>query len=78
MFAFAAFDTLSGKLILARDPFGEKPLYYAELECGGLAFASELQALEQLPGFDSEVSADAVAELLMFSMSAPRAQSIAA
>ena len=32
MFAFAAFDTLTGKLILARDPFGEKPLYYSWLD----------------------------------------------
>jgi asparagine synthase (glutamine-hydrolysing) len=73
MFAFAAFDTLSGRLILARDPFGEKPLYYSELAGGGLAFASELQALELLPGFNGEVSVDSVAELFMFQyIGAPR------
>jgi asparagine synthase (glutamine-hydrolysing) len=73
MFAFAAFDKASGELLLARDPFGEKPLYYVELPAGGLAFASELQALEQLPQFDGEVDADAVAELLMFEyVGAPR------
>ncbi|HEX7705806.1 MAG TPA: asparagine synthetase B, partial [Thermoanaerobaculia bacterium] len=49
MFALAAYDTISGELVLARDPFGEKPLYY--MDCGQdvLAFASELTALETLP-----------------------------
>jgi asparagine synthetase B (glutamine-hydrolysing) len=73
MFAFAAFDRESGELILARDPFGEKPLYYMELAPGGLAFASELQALEQVPGFRGDVSVDAMAEVLMFQyIGAPR------
>jgi asparagine synthase (glutamine-hydrolysing) len=73
MFAFAAFDTLSGELILARDAFGEKPLYYVELSSGGYAFASELQALEKLPNFDKAVSLDAMAEVLMFQyIGAPR------
>ena len=73
MFAFAAFNQESGELILARDPFGEKPLYYMELPGGGLAFASELQALQCVPGFDPEVSVDAMAEVLMFQyIGAPR------
>lgn len=72
MFAFAAFDTKTGELLLARDPFGEKPLYYMELN-GGLAFASELQALEQVPGFDGTVNVDAMAEVLAFQyIGAPR------
>ena len=73
MFAFAAFDTASGELLLARDPFGEKPLYYCELPGGGIAFASELHAIEALPGFDGEASLDAIAELLLFQyVGAPR------
>ena len=73
MFAFAAFNTESGELLLARDPFGEKPLYYMDLPGGGLAFASELHCLELLPGFNSEVSADSMAEVLMFQyVGAPR------
>ena len=73
MFAFAAFDRDSGELILARDAFGEKPLYYMDLPQGGLAFASELQALEVVPGFRGEVSVDAMAEVLMFQyIGAPR------
>jgi asparagine synthase (glutamine-hydrolysing) len=46
MYAIAIHDPEipGGRVVLARDPFGIKPLYYAELE-GGLAFASEPQAL---------------------------------
>ncbi len=73
MFAFGAFDTLSGELLLARDPFGEKPIYYMELPGGDFAFASELQALEKLPGFDGTVDIDAIAEVLSFQyIGAPR------
>jgi len=73
MFAFAAFDTATGDLILARDPFGEKPLYFTELGNGAVAVASELQALERVPGFDFEVDTDAMAEVLSFQyIGAPR------
>ncbi|WP_150526423.1 asparagine synthase (glutamine-hydrolyzing) [Roseibium sediminis] len=73
MYAFAAFHRPSGRLILARDPFGEKPLYYMPLRAGGMAFASELQCFEDLPEFTGEVSADALSELLMFQyIGAPR------
>src|SRR4051812_38223502 len=35
MFAFAAIDCVKGEVLLARDPFGIKPLYYARLANGG-------------------------------------------
>ena len=44
MYALALHDAARGRLLLARDPFGIKPLYYAE-GAHGLAFASEPQAL---------------------------------
>ncbi len=44
MFAFAIHDSRNGKLVLARDRFGKKPLYYAALP-EGLYFASELKCL---------------------------------
>jgi asparagine synthase (glutamine-hydrolysing) len=44
MYAIALHDPAAGRLVLARDPFGIKPLYYAETTAG-FAFASEPQAL---------------------------------
>jgi len=54
MFALALLDTSRRTLLLARDPFGIKPLYYAATE-GGLAFASEQKALLEVPGVDRRV-----------------------
>jgi asparagine synthase (glutamine-hydrolysing) len=65
MYAFAHWDGRSGRLLLARDRFGEKPLY--TYRSGGLfAFASELSAIARLPSFDDRVSRDAIAHYLCF------------
>ena len=48
MFAFAIYDKLHRRLFLARDRFGEKPLYYL-MRPGLFAFASELTAMLQHP-----------------------------
>src|SRR5262249_22646434 len=66
MFAFAAFDSLTGDTYLVRDPIGEKPLYYVTLPSGAIAFASELHALQLLPGFDPVLDRSSVARLLSF------------
>ena len=49
MFAFALWDRRAGRLLLARDPLGEKPLHYAWLPDGSFAFASEIGGLTALP-----------------------------
>jgi len=46
MFAFAVHEEATGKVWLCRDRFGIKPLFYLPLPGGGLAFASELKAIE--------------------------------
>lgn len=60
MFALALWDRSERTLSLARDRFGEKPLYWGRVG-GALAFASELKALRVLPGFDNPVDRDALA-----------------
>ena len=45
MFAFAAWDERSRRLLLARDRFGIKPLVYAQPSAGVVLFASEPRAL---------------------------------
>jgi asparagine synthase (glutamine-hydrolysing) len=44
-FAFILWDSRSGTALVARDRFGEKPLYFTRLPGGGIAFASEMKAL---------------------------------
>lgn len=60
MFAFAVWDKSENRFWLARDRFGEKPLYYA-FRGEGLAFASELGALEPMTGLDLRVSRESTA-----------------
>ena len=66
MFAFACWDPKTRELILARDPFGKKPLYIAELEQGGIAFGSELSALAEFPGLDRSFDWDSLPEYLVY------------
>ena len=65
MFAVAIWDRRERRLLLARDRFGIKPLYYS-LEGTTLAFASELKALLRHPGFSRELDLDALDAFLAF------------
>jgi asparagine synthase (glutamine-hydrolysing) len=60
MFAVALHDARTRAVVLARDPFGIKPLYYRE-QGGELAFASELDALPR-----GEIDLDALEAFLAF------------
>ncbi|HLA90396.1 MAG TPA: asparagine synthase (glutamine-hydrolyzing) [Gemmatimonadaceae bacterium] len=65
MFAVALWDRGDRRLHLARDRFGEKPLYYGWVG-GGFVFASELGALRKHPRFANPVDRDVVALYLQF------------
>jgi asparagine synthase (glutamine-hydrolysing) len=65
MFAIALWDRLEQRLVLARDRFGIKPLYYG-VSGGRLSFGSELKALLAMPGFPREVDPDALEAYLAF------------
>ena len=65
MFAFALHDASDGSLYLARDHFGIKPLYYAEVP-SGLVFSSSARAVAAHPEVDDGLSLDAVRDYLQF------------
>ncbi|WP_158227166.1 asparagine synthase (glutamine-hydrolyzing) [Mangrovitalea sediminis] len=65
MFGLGFYDEQRRELLLARDAFGEKPLYYT-FQDGLFAFASELKALTVIPGFDASISIDTIASYLSF------------
>jgi asparagine synthase (glutamine-hydrolysing) len=72
MFSIAIYDAAKGTLLLARDRFGIKPLYYTcNRRC--VAFASELNALRLIPGVDLAVDRQAVSDYAaLFYVPAPR------
>jgi asparagine synthase (glutamine-hydrolysing) len=65
MFAVAIWDARERRLLLARDRFGIKPLYYRHVD-GALSFASELKAMLELPGFSRKIDPHAVSAYLAF------------
>lgn len=69
MFAFALWDSNEGRLLLARDRLGKKPLLYS-FAGGRLVFASEFQALLEHPDVSREVDDEALNNYLSF-MSIP-------
>jgi asparagine synthase (glutamine-hydrolysing) len=68
MFAFAWADLMAGEVLLARDPFGIKPLYLAETT-EGLAFASEIPALLALTQARRQLNAARLGPFLRYGLS---------
>jgi asparagine synthase (glutamine-hydrolysing) len=66
-FAFVIWDRNRGTLFMARDRLGKKPLHYAVLPDGGMAFASELCAFDALPELKRRIDPVAVSEYFTWS-----------
>lgn len=65
MYAFSLWDTRAKKLIIARDRFGEKPLYYGVFD-GKLIWASEAKALLAHPSVKPELDLNALRHYVSF------------
>ena len=66
MFAFAVWDENRQTLLLARDRFGKKPLYYTMLGDGRLLFASEMKALLVCPDVPRDINLAAVEDYFAY------------
>ncbi|MDA0261601.1 MAG: asparagine synthetase B, partial [Proteobacteria bacterium] len=65
MFAFAIWDAERRELTLARDRYGIKPLYYAQIG-SSFVFGSEAKALVQHPQFRAELDIESLLEYFTF------------
>jgi len=65
IFAFALWDGRRNRLLIARDRYGAKPLYFT-LKNGLLAFASEVKALLQVEGVDAQLDYNTLADYFTF------------
>ena len=63
MFAFAIWDGVRERLLLARDRIGKKPLYVYVTD-GGLVFGSDLRAVMLASGERPELNQDSIAQFL--------------
>ena len=66
IFSFAIYDSMRRRVVLARDRFGVKPLFYYRLG-DTVVFASEIKALFKYPGIRAELDRDGLCELLAMS-----------
>lgn len=66
MFAFAIYDKNRNEIFLARDNFGIKPLYYANM-CDSFMFASEIKSFLDVPDFKKEFNEEILETYLEFS-----------
>jgi asparagine synthase (glutamine-hydrolysing) len=64
MFAFLLWDMNNQRLLLARDPFGKKPLFLAEMPDAWL-FSSEIEPIMHFPGVDRSLDHDALQDYLL-------------
>lgn len=73
MFAFMIWDSRSQKMFVARDRFGEKPLYYGKAKNGDVIFSSEIKVILSVPGFECAIDYQVLDEFLLGLRSSSRA-----
>ncbi|MGZ8650124.1 MAG: N-acetylglutaminylglutamine amidotransferase, partial [Solirubrobacteraceae bacterium] len=76
MFAFCLVEERTGRVVLARDRLGVKPLYLADLPGGGLRAASTLPALVRAGGVDTRVDPVALHHYLSWHSIVPAPRTI--
>jgi len=64
MFAFALWDSLRQRLFAARDRVGMKPLFYSNMDGGGISLASDAEALRHLTGKSAQLDPFALSYVL--------------
>jgi asparagine synthase (glutamine-hydrolysing) len=64
MFGFALWDSRNQRLVLARDAFGKKPLFYSQYE-DGIVFSSEIEPLTHFPRADNGLQPGAIGQYLL-------------
>lgn len=62
IFSFAIWNEAKKELVLCRDQFGIKPLYYTILD-NTLIFSSEIKAILNYPGFETKIDSQGICEL---------------
>ena len=65
MFAIALYDFANNKLLLARDRFGKKPLYYGDFS-GTFLFASEPKAFFSHPSFEKKIDPISLSQYFLY------------
>lgn len=64
MFALALWDSTNERLVLARDAFGKKPLFYSQHR-EGIIISSEIEPLVHFPGIDNRLDPGAIGHYLL-------------
>ena len=75
MFAFVIHERDTGRVVMARDRFGIKPLYLAEVS-GAVRFASSLPAIVKAGGVDTSIDLDALHNYMTFHAVVPPPRTI--
>ena len=66
MFSFCIYDNLKKRIILARDRYGIKPLYYHLTKNNTLIFASEIKSILEYKDYESKIDKEALLEYFTF------------